>query len=102
MSLEISKMLTLSTGHLTMTTGEILHGGDATIQDVPDWYHGLCVNDMSDGWLIWCGDALDPTAEAYYPDDIRAGIALARKAGCDWIHYDNCGPMVKGLPYEDW
>jgi hypothetical protein len=78
-NLEITKMLVLSTGHLTEDSG------NTTFFD--RW-----------SWIVWVpNEQLED-----YPSDLLQAFDLARNNGCDWIKFDSDGGVVDELPNYDW
>lgn len=93
-SLEISRMLTLSTGHLTEETRVML--------DVNDDELYLPVFPKDYGWLIcltdW--DEYDEDIESL-PDDLRLCLQFADDHDCEWICFDSDSATVSSLPLYD-
>ena len=86
---EIHKMLTLSTGHITKETSNLLDIDEMeTVVYRKDEY----------GWFVTCWDLDDDTL----PDDLRACAEYAEKNECDWLCLDCDGPVVDGLPVYHW
>jgi hypothetical protein len=85
MTLEITKMLVISTGHLTEDTCN-------------NWQSGTRFFDKGEwGFFANVGDE-----DEDLPSDLRSCMALARANECDWIMFDCDGPLLKELPYYEW
>ena len=90
--MEITKMLTLSTAHITDSTMEQL--------DREPVYNnlGLCVYKKSDyGWFIYLDNTMDLT-DMRLPNDLLKCLALAKSVGCDVLCLDCDGPEELFLP----
>lgn len=90
MSLEISRMLTVSTAHLPPNFADLLSDPDCTV---------VCY-EFEYGWLVWAG-AESEQVETYPPGVLEA-VRLARQYVCEWVKFDQDGPEVWGLPIFDW
>jgi hypothetical protein len=96
---EISKMLTLSTGHITKATSELL---ELVTDDVP-----VNFSKGSYGWIMVVpsapygasGNTHDPPT---CPDDLKAVLAYARGLGCEWLCLDCDGDINLNLPTWEW
>lgn len=88
--MEISKMLTISTAHITERTGKLL---DEEIL-------GLCVYKKLDyGWFIHLLDDLD---KIEIPEDLRKCLSLAQSLGCEWLCLDCDGEVLDFLDVYEW
>lgn len=81
MTLEISKILTLSTAHITEATAKLME------------HH--CRRDeygffMSTHYVRWPSE------------DLVEVLKFARANGCDYVNLDRDGPVVDELPVYDW
>jgi hypothetical protein len=86
---EISKMLTLSTAHVSEDSAQMLAFGDTRLP--------VMFAKRDYGWFIWCnGEGSEP------PPDLAACIAKARALGCDWLCLDRDGETVGDLPTYEW
>jgi hypothetical protein len=90
--LEISRMLTVSTAHIT--------GGDSDL--LADPYAGIVSYSTPYGWLVFteimeddCG--FDPASPA-----LKKILALAKDHGCEWVRFDESGPEIDGLETFEW
>ena len=93
--MEISRMLTISTAHITESTAKELENFGPPI---PDWLCWLSVYTKSDyGWWIFVDDS-EPTT----PSDLAACLRLARRHNCEWLCLDCDGEIVDELPTYDW
>lgn len=84
---EISKMLTLSTGHLTE---EACNTYLATVISYPKSEYG---------WFIYVNTA-DELEDP--PLSLLDCIGFAEEHGCDWIMFDCDGPIMEGLTTYEW
>lgn len=89
---EISKMLTLSTAHITKATADALNDG---LQIVT-------FNKGEYGWFWF----LHLNAEPYSLEEISADlltiVAHAQSLGCEWLCLDRAGPVNPNLPTWEW
>jgi hypothetical protein len=95
--LEISKMLTISTAHITPETYD---GIVCAYFDGDDEYitYPFYLKDGY-GWFI-CTD--ENYANESNPECIKDCMKFAREHGCDWLCLDSDGPIVDGLPVYEW
>ncbi len=93
----ISKMLTLSTSHISAETSEL-------IADEPDNNgFGLAVYEKAEfGFWIYCGDKRVSDILSELPDDLRRCIELARENDCEWLCLDCDGAEINNMPTYDW
>lgn len=89
--LEICNMMSLSTGHLTVATRDLLDM-DAV---------GVIVHAKADGvgWFVLVCDWKE-YADAV-PDDLRDCLKLAEKHNCDWLNFDRDAGIVLSLKTYD-
>jgi hypothetical protein len=102
--LEISKLVTLSTSHLSQTTANNLPSGRGDHQGVvgtPDWWPQFS---RDEGWLFWV-----PTDEAAFqsiyaesPKDLLDVLMYVRNSGCEWLLFDSDGPLCDVLYQYEW
>ena len=90
MNLEISKMLCLSTAHVSRKTSELL---DLQTDDVPPAYDKSVY-----GWFISVQETDPPTC----PSDLHQLLIFARIRGCQWLMLDRDGPVLSELQIFDW
>lgn len=83
MSLEITKMLVISTGHLTEET---CNSGKIGYEK------------GEYGVFVWVPPEVDEDA----PQDLRVCHHLARINDCDWLMFDRDADTVDELPLYDW
>lgn len=86
MTLEISKMLTLSTGHLTEQAIDYLASLNAPVYRKDGYGYFVYVHWDFDDPALSLLDSLD----------------FAEEQGCDWVMFDSDGPQVDGLTYYEW
>jgi hypothetical protein len=93
--LEICKLLTVSTGHLTAKTRQLL-------ESHPEMGRGRmlpCYFDKGEyGWFVFVGEPVDP---GYFPADLSAVMDYARSQGCEWLCFDCDASLVPGLVWYD-
>ena len=87
----ISKMLELSTMHLTYKTCTLMDGGKFRIAEYPCGYFVY-----ADPWQIKHEDVSD------YPKDLLACIKLALEYDCTYIIFDSDVEPIEDLPIYDW
>jgi hypothetical protein len=95
--MDIAKILTLSTAHVTSETcNEYLPFGNPLTAYPKGEY----------GWFIFAGepDAYhhERKVEGDVPADLMAALDLARQQGCDWLCLDRDGDETEELPTFDW
>lgn len=103
--MEISKMLTLSTAHITKETADKLDLDCKPVSPEDYWQHSFCFDlglsifPKDDfGWFLWI-----PSADrAALPDDLKQCIELALANGCDWLCLDSDGLIEKSLKTYEW
>jgi len=92
MTLEINKMLTISTGHISLETADRISAGDDDLPWILNW--------SEYGWLVLChditGDDLD------FPQDLQRCMDFARSRDCEWLRLDMDGDQIDELPVFDW
>lgn len=98
--LEISKMLTLSTGHLRLGTLNLMDTND--VDGIVLWPKGEY------GYFVWIPDA-GPNRDRHgnmleafeYPDavpnELRLCLEFGREHGCEFVCFDCDGDTVEGL-----
>ena len=90
--LEICKMLTISTGHISRATADRLTEGDDDLPWVLAW---------SDyGWLVLAHDIAGDDHD--FPEDLQRCMDFAWSHGCDWVRLDCDGDKLDELPVFDW
>lgn len=92
--MDIEKVLTLSTAHLTKATGDLM-------SDEPERL-AMTIWNAEYGWFLYAG-AANPLPDRYViPDDLAACMALATREGCTWLRLDRDGDLVEELPEYEW
>jgi hypothetical protein len=101
MTLEIAKMLILSTSHVTNETRlkmEQWAEGEADENGfIPTVYRK---GDY--GWIIHVHEAESEMDTDRFPEDVTAAIVFARGQGCQWIMYDCDADEIDELPTYEW
>jgi hypothetical protein len=107
--LEIARMLTLSTGHITQETAQLL---DEYLRrreveydgDIEQNFDGLSIYPRADyGWFIYISDAKDDVAEfSKLPADLQNVVEFTLDQDCNWLCLDCDGGGTDGLPLFDW
>ena len=94
-TLEIAKILTLSTAHIRPETAERLDNGLKGLIPVYKYEYG---------WIIFSTAATYHEEDyATLPEDLKACVSLAVKHGCDWLRLDCDGERYEGLlPLYEW
>ena len=86
---EISKMLTLSTAHISAETGRMLEAGDSPFVIAYGYEYG---------WFVPVTESACTCAEESLTDCFK----LAHDNDCTWIRFDCDGPEEVGLKTYDW
>ena len=95
--MEITKMLTLSTAHITEETANKLD------RDPNDNNLGLCIyNKGTFGWYIYLNSIKDIETHHKLPDDLFKCILLAQSLNCEVLCFDCDGPEEQFLPTYEW
>ncbi len=102
--LEIVKLVTLSTGHVSQTTANMLPQNAVHLEGtrtLHDWWPEFA---RDEGWMFWV-PADDVVFEAGYakaPKDLRDVLLYVRNSGCEWLLLDCDGPVCDALFHYDW
>ena len=92
-SLEIAKVLLLSTGHL----GAAITTGDDPLMNTVASLTG------EHGWLAYVGAQLTVVAnEPAAMQVLRDVLHYARQQGCAYVLFDSDGPTLPQFPTYDW
>ena len=90
-TLEICKMLTLSTAHITQETSEYIRRED--VASFSSEY----------GFIIYTTPYEEvENPNTYYPADLRALVEFAKAQGCDYLRLDRDGKTLAQFPTYDW
>ena len=90
-TLEIRKLLVLSTGHLTKDTVDYLDRTDPAIWGFAGGHYGDA------GYFCYAYD--DAVG---VPDDLLGVMRFARTHGCVNVLFDKDAEQIDNLPYYDW
>ena len=91
MGLEISKIITLSTAHISPSTMDKL---DANSSSVPPCFK----KDKFGYFMLSNEDVLNDYADnEYFPKDLKQCVEFARLHDCDWIMFDGEADEVEEL-----
>lgn len=94
--LEISKMLTISTKHITTEANEgILYA----YYDNDEYVSTLVYSKDGYGWFIYIDEDFEKKTN---PECLKNCMRFARENGCNWLCLDSDGPVVNGLPVYEW
>ena len=93
--MEIARMWTLSTAHITEKTDRWL------TKQVKEPTEGLCVYKKTGGYFIYVPDDFD-YEEMNLPEDIETIIAFAIGCEIDWICLDSDGPIDNEFKTYEW
>ena len=99
-SLEIHKMLVLSTMHVSQSTAELLDIG------CPSIHNGHCADGIGYpkgdyGWFVYVPE--EPEQDSDIPADLLAVVvAFARAQACNWVMFDRDADKIDDLPVFDW
>ena len=100
--LEVEKMLTINSAHVSLDTRELL---DKVVDDTCYVPMPPVYEKAGYGWFIACNpdtdndETLGPTWDDY-PADLAAAMRLAKEHDCFWLCIDCDGPEVEEL--NDW
>ena len=95
--MDITKMLTISTGHIKESTYKLLENFDNNLFDFPAFWPK-----EDYGWFIYVGNILPIESYCDTPDDLKDCMRKAWENDCEWLCLD-CDAMVyEGLPTYDW
>ena len=98
--MEIARMLTISTAHISKETADLL-AGNYPIELVPVWEMSVGIYAKEEyGWYIYF--SLAEHIHPSMPEDLAACLHLARQYQCSVLCLDNDGDVVEGLPVYDW
>ena len=89
--MEISKMLTVSTAHITQETSELLDNDKLSIVVYPKSEYG---------WFILVCDWDEYENEL--PKDLKKFLMLAEDQGCNWLCLDCDGEVLGFLDVYEW
>lgn len=95
--MEISKMLTLSTTHISQKTAEWLNDQEEIVSYEKECY----------GWFIYIPPKKSEILKEYLlnkyvPEDIKCLIKVAVEQDCVWICLDNSVQPILELPLYKW
>lgn len=85
--IEISKIISISTAHITEQTADLLIKGE--LEPVVYPKDGC-------GWFIF----VNPDDKV--PDDLCTLMEFARRHNCAWIDMDSTGAVIPFLPTYEW
>lgn len=95
--LDIAKMLTISTAHITAETADLLGNHSSRLN------RELSTIDTSFGWIIYCAPlTYDYIEENAVPNDLLACMKFACKNNCEWLRLDSYAETVDKLPTYSW
>ena len=99
MKLEITKMLTLSTAHITEETAVMLEREvKYAVNNIP-----LSIYNAADfGWFICLSSYSEMLDGIMLPEDLKACCYLAKENECEWLCLDCDGLIVPDLPTYNW
>lgn len=96
--MEISKVITLSTAHISKKTGDMIDADPVTNT------LGLCIYPKADyGWFIVIDDnAIYQAKTESIPEDLARLILFANDIGCSYLCLDCDGEVIPYLYKYDW
>lgn len=95
--LEIDKMLTISSRHVSADTKDLL---DQAVDDNEEDPMPPVYEKQGYGWFVACDPDNEETWDNY-PADLVQCMKLARNNGCFWLCLDADGPRVETLEFFD-
>lgn len=102
---EITKMLTLSTAHITKETDQKLEFEYDLILEADEKMNGIVVYRKEEyGWFIFISEELvfDEDGCKNFPEDLIACLKLAISLDCQWLCLDRDGEVIPDLKTFDW
>lgn len=101
--MEITKMLTISTAHISRGTANFLHEvcKNSDLSKLIVYDESLKYNDCTEeyGWFIYCNVDL-PDLDV--PEDLLKAMCFTRDNNCDWLCLDRDAKSVDGLDKYEW
>jgi len=100
MSLEIEKVLTLSTAHMTHADSEYLESLECKSEPRP-----FLFANYDYGYVVRAPSLKHEEFEIAFEDtsqEFRDVINFAAKEGCRWVCFDQDGPIIDDLPEFAW
>ena len=101
--MEINKMLTVSTAHITQETAELLDKicKDSTLSSLIVYEKVCRYKNIQEeyGWFIYCNVNL---ADLKAPEDLLNVICFAKDLGCAWLCFDRDGDILDYLETYNW
>lgn len=96
--MEICKMITLSTIHITPDTAIRLE------REVESLKMGIILYPKDEfGWFIYIPEYFPECfGDERIPDDLKACMQLAKDNDCTWLCLDRDGEPYEGLPEYSW
>lgn len=93
--MEICKMLTISTAHISETTYQQL------LNDPESFYPIIVYPKDEYGWFVHRTPKCDNGPDCI-PADLDILIQKAEMEGCDWLCLDRDGDIISGFPVYEW
>ena len=90
----ITKMLDVSTGHMTLRDAETMCDSSVIHYELDEY-----------GWLVYVPNEDDETFAEYAQDRstaFRDVLLRARELDCAYVHFDRDGPIDGSLKLFDW
>ena len=104
-SLEIGKLLTISTAHISRETADLL---ELAVKDDTDLSLPVVFTKGEYGYVVHISEELtgdrnaDLNLYSDTPEDLYKCQKLAVENGCDWLVLDRDGDIADGLPVYEW
>ena len=99
--MEISKMLTVSTAHITEGTAELLDNDRLDIIVYPKDEYGWFITFEENIANCYNSDK-NKSNYSYVPKDLLKLLMFAKDLGCDWLCLDRDGDILDYLDTYDW
>ena len=99
MEYEITKMITLSTAHISEETARKL---ERDIKHGTNYVPLPVFNKAEYGWFICISSYLEMLNEIELPEDLKACCLLATENDCEWLCLDCDGIIVPDLSIYEW
>lgn len=95
MSFEDRRFTCVSTGHLRHETVKLIE--DDTENRI------VLAARYIEGFFVWTGDVSSGYERAnHFPEELRAVLDAAAKAGFDYVQFDCDGPVMDEFPVFEW
>jgi hypothetical protein len=99
MTLEITKMLVLSTSHITAETAQLLEDRERAAIDTTSDRLPVFYSKSEYGWFVYVSEDAEDQG---YPSDMVEVLRYARSNDCGWLMFDCDADVIEDLPAYEW